>query len=99
VQTEKAAKGNPNRLTLEEILAGKMLADTEKIQENTEKTAGVDPTRWETTRYLQDITEPNAQVMAEVAEGQGPAVMTMYAYHYNEQSGKTIEPWSILRGS
>ena len=74
VRTEKRAKGDPNRLTLEEMLEGKTLADKEQI-------VGFDSSKWETTRYLQDLTAPYAQVMAEITERNGQVLeTTTYAY-------------------
>ncbi|GHU83103.1 hypothetical protein FACS1894196_2460 [Clostridia bacterium] len=60
VRTEKSEKGNANRLTLEEVLAGKRLVGGEGV--GTES----DNAEWVKTVYIQDITLGYGEVLEEV---------------------------------
>ena len=77
VRVEKQEKGNPNRLTLEEMLAGKTLAGIEKTGE--ESIHGVD-TGWVKTRYIQDMTLGYGEVIEEIRQSASGTARTAYTY-------------------
>jgi RHS repeat-associated core domain len=94
LRTEKQEKGDANRLTLEAMLEGKILESIE----NDAEASNTDT--WIRTSYIQDITQPYAQVLLEKNSSSGDVV---YAYGVERLSATNgslkIEYVNDVRGS